>query len=159
MVLDGVESLRATVQQLERQGDKVSGYELIEARARLAEAEGRPGAAADEWKKLVTYHQERIAGLKKLASQICSPIDFVEARGCLADARCKVADVERDWATLAAELPNVIAWYEKQLEIYERLRERGEWDTEFEEAEKYYRSKLSKAQTRLEIIRKKAGPP
>jgi hypothetical protein len=160
-VLDGVESLRATVQRLERQGDKADFRELNVARAHLAEAEGRLGDAAAKWWKVIAYDHERYKGPEAFykAGRVCSPDVLEQARGRLAVSVCGLAEVERDWATLASELPKVVAYYKARLEMYQDLRSVGALCPGDMNDEKAVGEALKRAEHRLKIVRRTLGPP
>jgi hypothetical protein len=80
-----------------------------------------------------------------------SPMELVLARGRVAEARCKLAEVEGDRAALAAGLPEVIAYYEAYLEHLHRLRQVGAINSEeAKQVEGGLRGELGKARSRLQ---------
>jgi hypothetical protein len=113
MVLDP--ELRAEVQRLEREAanaksDPALAEELCVARARLAEAEGRMRAAAAEWRKVIACREKVRQRLEREMRCIGWLEAFTMAQGAVAEARYWLAEIERDRATLATELPKVIAY-------------------------------------------------
>jgi hypothetical protein len=162
IVFDEVPELRAKVQQREKESSSVKSdparaEALAEARARLAEAEDRPEAAAAEWRKVVASRRTALADLERLmkAGRLCSGIELVMQRGRLADARYRLAEVEKDRPALAAELPKVIAYKEAQLDLYQSLREARALGPEDAKEERVIRRELTKARLRLDEVKKK----
>jgi hypothetical protein len=126
-------------------------------RARIAEAERRPGAAVIEWRKVITHRTER---MQLMSGKICcSPGEVVICRGQLAEARCKVADLESDAATLTAELPKAIAGYKARIEMCRRLREAGAIAADASKDEQVAGEALRRAEQRLEAVRRTLGQP
>jgi hypothetical protein len=130
IVLDEVPELRAEVQQREKEfarakSDPGKAEGLAEARGRLAEAEGLPETAAAEWRKVIAHRQTALTDLERLlkAGRLCSGVELIMQRGRLAEARYRLAEVEKDRPALAVELPKVIAFKETQLDLYKSLRE------------------------------------
>jgi hypothetical protein len=167
VVPDDVPALRATVQRLERElalakADPTQAEGLAAARARLAEAEGRMGTAASEWRKVLASRRAKMADLERLlkTGRVCgSPLELVPQRGRVAEARCKLAEVEGDRAVLAAGLPEVIAYYGAYLERLQRLRQVGAISSdEAEEVERGLRRELGKARSRLKATREGLQP-
>jgi hypothetical protein len=159
MVPDPVPELRAEVQRREREAarapsDPSKAEDLCEARALLAAAEGRNGAAAAEWRKVIAYRDE----LKRLSMRLCSPSPPAILEGPVAEARCRLAEVERDRAALAAELPKVIASYQAQLDRVQRLREFSAVAAEPTAEEKDTRRRLREARVRLDALRLRSRP-
>jgi hypothetical protein len=155
MVLDEVPTLRDRVRRLERElakTDPTQAEDLAEARAGLAEAKGLMGTAAAEWRKVVASRRAKMADLERLlkAGRLCFPGELVLQRGRVAEARCKVAEVEGDRVALAAELPQAIAYYEAYLERLRRLMEVGAISSdEAKKEERGLRRELDKARSQL----------
>jgi hypothetical protein len=163
IVPDPIPELRAEVQRREREvakapSDPSKAEELCEARALLAEAEGRTGAAAAQWRKVIAYRQEQERKLKEDSRRICTPPQPAILQGPVSEARCRLAEVERDRAALAAELPKVIASYQAQLDRFQRLRECGAVAAEPTTEERDTRRRLREARVRLDALRLRSRP-
>jgi hypothetical protein len=167
MVLDRAFELRAEVRELEAEFARAKSdpekrtwlaAQLAEARARLAELEGRRIAAAEEWRKVIAYRTERLQLLTS-GKICCSPGEVVICRGQLAEARCKVADLESDPATVTAELPKAIAGYKARIEMCRRLREVGAMAADDSKDEQVAGEALRRAEERLDIVKKKLSQP
>jgi hypothetical protein len=166
MVLDRALELRAELRELEeefarrkpdREKAKWLAAQVAEARARLAELEGRPWAAVAEWKKVLAHRTERLEQMTS-GKICCSPREGVICRGGVAEARCRIAEIERDWDLLAAELPKAIAGYKARVEMYQALREARAIDADDVKDEQVAREELRKAERRFDVVRKKLGP-
>jgi hypothetical protein len=167
MVLDRAFELRAEVRELEAEfaraksdpeKGKYLAVQLAEARAHLAEAEGRRFTAAEEWRKVIAHRTERMHLLTS-GKICCSPGEVVICRGQLAEARCQAADLEGDAALLAAELPKVIAGCKARIEMYRRLREAGAIAADDSKDERVAGEALRRAEERLDIVKKKLSQP
>ena len=129
---------------------------LAEARACLAEAEGRLDAAAGEWRKVIASRERE---MKWWASHpTAEPPPPAILRGHVAEARCHLAEIERKPATLAAELPKLIAYYDAHLEMIDTLRQAGAYEPETTDEERELRRELRKVCKRLDAVRKQLGP-
>jgi hypothetical protein len=128
-VQDAVPALLAEVRRLEKEvaRDQSLAAELEVARARLAAAQGRIGAARASWRNIIAAREERLARCEVLVKRglLCDPPDITFCRGYVAEARCELAEVERDRATLAEELPKVIAYWEARLAAMRTLAKVG----------------------------------
>jgi hypothetical protein len=167
MVLDRAFEIRAEVRELEQEFARAKSdpekrqllvAQLAEARARIAEAEGRRFTAAEAWRKVIAHRTERMQLLTS-GKICCSPGEVVICRGQLAEARCKVADLEGDATLLAAEIPKVIAGCKARIEMYRRLREVGAMAADDSKDEQVAGEALRRAEHRLELVSKKLGPP
>jgi hypothetical protein len=135
---------------------------LTEARARLAEAEGKKDEAAAQWRKLVPYHESRLQEVRALYARgnICTGEPYHTAAGQLAVARARAADAEGKPEALLAELPKVIAYYEWRLHFSRTLRENHaipEDEARKEEAESAWQ--LRQARQRLDQLTNRPGAP
>lgn len=167
VVRDEVPALKATVQRLEQElarakGDPTKAEDLAEARARLAEAEGRKATAATEWRKVLAWRRAKLADAERLVKRglYCgSALEFVLLRGRVAEARYKLAEVEGNRAAAAAELPDVIAYYEASLERVQKLRQvRAIRPEEANDLERGLHRDLGKARSRLKATSNRAQP-
>jgi hypothetical protein len=157
LVKDAVPALQTEVKRLEKEvaRDKNLAEELDVARARLAAAEGRTGEARAAWEKIIAT---RLARLDVLLSGglDCDPSDIALYRGAFAEARCGLAEVERDQATLSRELPKVIAFREDSLTRLRRLAKAGAISPdEAEKEEKALHKELREARQRLDAVKRK----
>lgn len=163
MVLDEVPQLRAEVKRLERatarnKGDVVrhddSWAEDLElARARLATAEGRIDAARQQWKAVIASREERQARLDVLAANGGYITERALLRGQIAQARCGLAEVERDRATLVRELPELIDGHKFLLDVFDIMHWMGDRrPEETAEEEKAVRKELRKARAQLNAL-------
>jgi predicted component of type VI protein secretion system len=129
LVQDAVPALTAEVKRLEKEAarDKSLVEELDVARARLAAAQGRTKEARAAWRKVIDTREERLARVEALARKglLCNPSELTLCRGHVSEARCGLAEVERDWATLARELPKAIACWEARLAAVRTLARAG----------------------------------
>ena len=158
MVQDEVTTLKGQVQRLEKEvtHDESKTEDLFEARARLAAAEGKTRVACAEWRKVIAARQARLTRFEALARTAeFSDTDYAMVRGWVAEARCGLAEVERDRATLARELPKVIACYEARLEIIDTSRKRGAYEAEETDDERAIRKELRQARQRLDTVKRK----
>ncbi|HZU34458.1 MAG TPA: hypothetical protein VFA18_01045 [Gemmataceae bacterium] len=167
VVRDEVPALKAAVQRLERElarakANPAQAEDLAEARARLAEAEGRKATAASEWRKVLAWRRAKLADSERLVKTglYCgSSLELVLLRGRVAEARYKLAEVEGDRAIVAAELPEVIAYYEASLERLQKLRQvHAISPEEANDLERGLRRELGKARSRLKATRKGRTP-
>jgi len=161
LVPDEVPELRAEVQRRERaKADPSKAEWVAEARARLAEAEGRSEAAAVEWRKVIRCRTAALEDLERLlrAGRLCSGIDLILRRGSLAEARYRLAEVERDRAAVAAELPKVVSYYEARLDLFASLGKAGAIGPENAAEERDVPRELRKARLRLDSVSIKPGP-
>jgi hypothetical protein len=159
MVQDDVPQLRAEVRRLEKEvaHDKsslVTADDLSAARARLATAEGRRVAACAEWQKVIAGRQERVAHWEKLVAKglDCSPVEGTFLRGAVAEARCGLAEAQKDMAVLVRELPGVVAYREAQLRLFDELRKRGAYEPQETQEEREARRALRQARSRLDGV-------
>jgi hypothetical protein len=160
MVLQEVSTLKAEVNRLEKEAakDENKAEDLALARARLAAAEGKTRAACAEWRKVIAARQERLTRFETLARRAggVSDTDYAIVRGSVAEALCGLAEVERDRATLARELPKVITCHEAWLEIIDVLRKQGDYDSQkAEEEERAIHKELREARLRLDAVKRK----
>ena len=162
MVLDEVTALKAEVQRLEKEiaRDKTRpslAEDLAVARARLLAAEGRATAASAAWRKIIAAREERMKRWELLFAKgaVCNPADLAIVRGSVAEARCGLAEVEKNRAVLARELPKVIAYHEAQLGIIDQLRKKGAYEAEETEEERVLRKELRKARQRLDAVKRR----
>jgi hypothetical protein len=174
MVFDRAFELRAAVRHLEEENTRAKpdpdmprrmaeqiadsrAERLAQARAELAEMEGRYPAAGAEWRKVITLRNKRLEWmLSPLAC--CGNAEIAMYRGHLAEARCHLAELERDRNVIEAELPKVILGYKKHLQFLRELRLANaikEDDTEEQEVAE----KLRAAQSRLERLKNKPQSP
>ncbi len=77
----------------------------------------------------------------------------------MADARCRLAETERDWTSLAAELPKLVAYHNARLARYQDLQNVGALNPADGMEAKAVGEALQKAEHRLEIVRTTLGPP
>jgi hypothetical protein len=163
VVADGVLELKAEVERLQRHVDLAPSAEeiseacaaLFEARARLAEAEGKPAVAAAEWRKVLAHRVDEETRIERLLKQgkLCIGIAPAMLQGPVADARCHLAEVERNRAVLAAELPKVIAYRQAQLEQLKTLRDHRAYPAEETSEERAMRDALRKARLLLDAVK------
>jgi hypothetical protein len=156
LVQDPVPALQDEVRRLEREvaRDKSLTEELDVARARLAAAQGRIGEARAAWQKVIATRVARLDVL--LSGRLdCDPSDIALYRLALAEARCGLAEVERDRAALARELPKVIAYYEAMLKMYDKLREAKAYEPDETEVERSIRKELRQARRRLDAVKRR----
>jgi hypothetical protein len=159
-VLDEVPQLQAEVRRLEREAardrtDQNTAEELALARARLATAERRTEAARSQWRTVIASREARLAQFEaRLARGVeCNPAELVMHRGSVAEARCGLAEVERDRAALARELPKVIDFHEARLKLLDHLRtSRAIRPEEAAEDERASRQALRQARARLDAV-------
>jgi hypothetical protein len=159
LAVDEAPALRADVAQLEREKDAPPG-EVIATRARLAQAEGLPGSAAAEWRKLVTFTQAQYDQLVRRVrlGLDCDVTDLEMLRGLHAEAQCRLAEVERRPAALVEQLPRVIAYHYMRLDRVAALRSKGAISVlEAAEEEKATWRDLRRARLRLDAARRKLG--
>jgi hypothetical protein len=156
LVLDAVPALQDEVKRLEKEvaRDKSLAEQLDVARARLAVAQGRIGEARAAWEKIISTRLARLDVLLR-GGLDCDPADIALYRGSVTEARCGLAEVERDQATLARELPKVIASYQAVLEYYDTLRKKGAVAPEETEGEKGIRKELRQARQRLDAVKRR----
>jgi hypothetical protein len=151
-----VEELRRQVEQKEQELNDAQAA-LASARARLAKAEGKTELAAAEGRKVVAHAEGRLKALLDLYARgrgPCTDEALREAQGAIAIARVWVADVEGKRDDLLAELPKVIAYYERRVQRYETLRAVGAVsEQEAREAVKADESELKQARDRLAALR------
>ena len=163
IVLDEVPELRAEVQQREKEfarakSDPGKAEGLAEARGRLAEAEGLPETAAAEWRKVIAHRQTALTDLERLlkAGRLCSGVELIMQRGRLAEARYRLAEVEKDRPALAVELPKVIAYWEARLAAVRTLAKAGAIPPdEAEQDEKALLKELRQARQRLDAVKRR----
>jgi hypothetical protein len=160
LVQDAVPALQADVKRLEKEvaRDKNLAEELDVARARLAAAQGRTVEARSAWRKIVDAYEERMRRLEFLVARgaECDPNDVTCCRGAVATVRCELAEVERDWAALARELPKVIAYREAELARLRKSAQAGACSPqELEQGEKAHLKELREAQHRLDAVKRK----
>jgi hypothetical protein len=157
-VQDEVVTLKAEVKRLEKE---VTRYEykaedLFEAQARLATAEGRPKTAAAAWRKLIAFREERVRVLEQAGLRPCVPADPAILPGPVAEARCGLAEVEKDRAVLARELPKVIAYHEAILAALRTTAKEGAYPPEeAERGEQAHLKKLRQARQRLDAVKQR----
>jgi hypothetical protein len=161
-VLDPIPELRVEVLRSEREYACDNGYDraekLAEARARLAEAEGRWVVAAKEWEEVLFFREERVRLI--VSGKICrKPRDIDIHGGEMAQAQCRIAEIKGDAAVLAAELPWVIAGYQAKLEMYWGLGAVGSLSPDNVKDQKAVGEALRTAKRRLGIVRRTLGPP
>jgi hypothetical protein len=162
IVLDPIPELRAEVlrceQEYARDNADDRAEKLAEARARLAEAEGRWVATVEEWEEVLFFRDER---LHLIASgKICRKPRDIEIRGGeMAQARCRIAEIKGDAAVLTAELPWVIAGYQAKLELYWGLGAVGALSPDDSKDQKAVGEALRMAKRRLGIVRRTLGQP
>jgi hypothetical protein len=151
-----VEELKRLVEQKEQEFNDAQAV-LASARARLAKAEGKTELAAAEGRKVVAHAEGRLKALLDLYARgkgPCTDEELREAQGAIAIARVWLADVEGKRDDLLAELPKVIAYYERRVQRYETLRAvRAVSEQEAREAAKADESELKQARDRLAILR------
>jgi hypothetical protein len=160
LVLDPVPELRAAVRRLEQESAAVATdpgkvERLTEARALLAEAEGRLAAAVKAWRKVIAFRRDTYNRMRQC---VVSDNLLLPRRGKLAQAQCRLAEIEHDLSVLAAELPRVIAGYEEELTW---LGEPEPTDARIsvEVQERDLLTKLRNARARLEAVRRTLEPP
>jgi hypothetical protein len=174
MVLDKALELRARVRQLEEENARAKpdpdlprglaeqigearAERLAQARAELAEMEGRYPAAGAEWRKVIALRNKWLEWmLSPLAC--CGNAEIAMYRGYLAEARWRLAEAEKDWPAIEAELPKVILGYKQEMEFLRELRKFQAID-EGDTAEREVAEKLRAAQSRLEHLKKKPHSP
>ncbi len=160
LTLDPIPELRAEVLRCEQEyaRDKTDRYgaeRLAEARARLAEAEGRLADAADEWWKVVANRQKRM----KNALSRGSDVEVMICEGQLAEARCRLSEIESDWSLLASELQALVDCCKARLDMYSDGGGVGPLGPNAAKDYKLVSEALRNAERRLELIKKKLGPP
>jgi hypothetical protein len=159
-VQDAVPPLVAEVKWLEKEvaRDANKADDLAVARARLAAAQGRRGEARTAWKEVITAREERLARLEALIRKglDCDPSEITVCRGHVAEARCGLAEVERDQVTLARELPKVIACWEARLAALRTLAKAGAISPDdAEQEEKAVLKELRQARQRLDAVKRR----
>jgi hypothetical protein len=88
----------------------------------------------------------------------CGKLEIDRCRGDLAEACCRLAELERDWAVIDVELPKVILGHKQHLAFLRELRlARAIKDDDTEEQE--VAEKLRAAQSRLERLKRKSQSP
>jgi hypothetical protein len=158
MVQDAVPTLLAEVKRLEKEvvRDKSLAEELDLARARLLRAKGRTGEARAVCRKVIAAREEAVARWEALVrkGEDCISINPAILRGPVAEARCGLAEVEKDQATLARELPKVIAYREEQLAQLRRFAKDGAYaPEEAEQGEKSLLKELRQARQHLDVVK------
>jgi hypothetical protein len=160
LVQDAVPALQAEVRRLEKEvaRDKNLAEELDVARARLAAAQGRATEARAVWRKVIDTREERLARVEALVRKglLCNPSELTLCRGHVSEARCGLAEVERDWVTLAGELPKVIAYWEARLAAVRTLAKAGAIrPDDAEQDEKALLKELGQARQRLDAVKRR----
>jgi hypothetical protein len=160
LVLDEVPILEAEVRRLEKEvaRDKSLAAELDVARARLAAAQGRVKEARAAWRKVIVAREEHLARLETLFRKglLCNPSEITVCRGYVAEARCELAEVERDRATLERELPKVIDYWEARLAAVRTLAKVGAISPDdAEQDEKALLKELRQARQRLGAVKRR----
>ncbi len=160
MVVDEAARLQAEVQRLEREvardhSDPSASDELDVARARLAAAEGRIGEARAAWQKVIASREAVMRQWQRAAPKVCTPIDPAILGGPVAEARCGLAEVEGDRATLTKELPNVIASHLGTLRILDELRKRGAYEPQETDDERALQKEIRQLRRRLESVQRR----
>jgi hypothetical protein len=160
LVQDEVPALQAEVRRLEKDvaRDKSLAEELDVVRARLAAAQGRAREARSAWRKVIDAREERLARLEALFRKglLCNPSELTLCRGHVAEAECGLAEAERDWVTLARELPKVIAYWEARLAAVRTLAKAGAIPPdEAEQDEKALLKELRQARQRLDAVKRR----
>src|SRR5262249_45934223 len=119
-----VEELKRVVEQREEEL-RAAQLTLAVARARLAWAEGKAELAAAEWRTVLRHHADRLKVVRDLIAhgRICSEEPLQEAQGAVAVARAGLAEAEGRPDDLRAELPKVIAYYQRRIQRYQSLRQ------------------------------------
>jgi hypothetical protein len=158
VVQDAVPALAAEVKRLEKEVARAPELadELNVARARLATAQGRTGAARAAWRKVIAAREELVARCETLLAKgvLCDPSDLTLYRGAVAEARCGLAEVEGDRAALARELPKGIAYHEAMLRRLDELRKKGAYEPRETEEERAIRKELHQARQRLDALKR-----
>jgi hypothetical protein len=159
MVQDAVPALQDEVKRLGKEvvRDKSLAEELDVARARLAAAQGRTGEARAVWRKVIAAREERLARVEALFRKglLCNPSELTLCRGHVSEARCGLAEVERDQATLARELPKVIDYWEARLTVVRTLAKAGVLPPgDAEQDEKALQKELRQARQRLDAVKR-----
>jgi hypothetical protein len=158
LVVDEAPALRAEIMRQARENPGQPADATT--RARLAEAEGRRDEAAAVWNALIASTQAQYQQLVRLvkAGRDCSLAEFVVAQGLVAEARCRLAELEQKPAVLVEELPQAIASYYAHLEMFDKLRSaRAVDESEAREAERRIWKDLRRARLRLDAARRKLG--
>jgi hypothetical protein len=157
-VQDAVPALQDEVKRLEKEvaRDKSRTEELDVARARLVAAQGRMGEARAVWRKVIAAREEAVARWEALVrrGEACISINPAILRGPVAEARCGLAEAEGDRATLARELPKVIAYREERLAQLRRFAKDGAYaPEEAEQEEKSLLKEIREARQRLDAVK------
>jgi hypothetical protein len=123
-----------------------------------------PGDPASEVEPRLNFEELRQdvadweARLRTIRRKACDPGAVLDAEGAFAVARARLAEAEGDVKRLAAELPQVIAHYERRLDVIERLlRVRAIDPREARLEQQEYRAELRRTRQRLESARKQLG--
>jgi outer membrane protein TolC len=161
MVQDPVPALQDEVRRLETvvvENPKILGLveDLTVARARLAAARGEMGVARAGWQSVIAARAERLRKLEaRNKDGHGTPPHLAVLRWELAETRCERAEAEGDRATLARELPKVIAFWEEVL-----YRPRRPADPDFSpegltQGEKEILKDLRQARQRLDAAKRR----
>jgi hypothetical protein len=87
---------------------------------------------------------------------LCNPSDLTLCRGHVSEARCGLAEVERDWVTLARELPKVIPYWEARLAAVRTLAKVGAISPDdAEQDEKLLLKEIRQARQRLDAVKRR----
>jgi hypothetical protein len=135
-----------------------AGALLAQKRALVFLVLGYKEAAASELRKVVAYAEAQYQAFVK-HPPCCSAEDFAAARGSVAEARIRLAEVMNDWRTLSAELPIVIHRYEVGIKAVDRLlAARAIEVNEAGAAVSDYRGRLFQFKSLLDVVKKKTAP-
>jgi hypothetical protein len=164
MIRDEVPELRVEVARREREIARSQDKDevgLAEARARLAEAEGRIDAAVKEWRTAVDLTEKRYQRFMNLVRRgvFCgSSAELLIERGDVAKYRIRLAELEGKPSVVADELPKLIAGLEAHLAAINILvTNRAMDDKEAELDTKRLRKELRSASSRLDAVKRLAA--